>query len=444
MDFSKQEDNPKSRDITQNFAHNVLQNRYNLLEKLSQKDIETVYLAKSQDSSIPTKYRIQQFTPQYTSEFQLTAAKHLFNQEASILEKLGNHPQIPFVYDYFEAQGQFFVVQEFISGQSFQAELKKAKTYSEKEIIDFLEQILPVINYLHENNYIHRDINPTSLIINSIDQKIYLTNFNSIKEKINPQNLDNTGQFMPHMSVGTRGYMPIEQHLGKPEFCSDIYALGMVVIQALTQIEFSQLKYDQNNNPVWHHLLPNPDDFSPQFLEIIDKMVCCNYRKRYQSAIAIIAYLKHLQPTQKPASNGLDLENNTCSAEQTIIQQHAKPASQLSENTQIINNSENASATSEHTLIINNSEANPRTENTLIIKENDLESTRIINSSSIGNHSKDSQQDHNKSRFTILAVLGVAIMVTIVLILLLLRNNQNSAPNNSSLSPEYRTNLISN
>ncbi|MEM9271330.1 MAG: protein kinase [Cyanobacteria bacterium P01_F01_bin.143] len=437
MDFSKQEDNPKPRDVTQDFARNVLQHRYHLLKKLSQDDFETVYLAKSQDSSIPTKYLIQQFTPQYTSESQLAAAKHLFNQEASILEKLGNHPQMVSMYDYFETQGQFLVVQEFISGQSFQAELKEAKPYSEKEIIEFLNEILPVINYLHENNYIHRDIKPTSLIRNSVDQKIYLTNFDSIKEKINPQNLDTTGQFMPHISVGTRGYMPMEQHLGKPEFCSDIYALGIVVIQALTKIELSQLKYDKNNNPVWHHLLPNSGSFSSQFLEIIDTMVCCNYRKRYQSAIAITTSLKHLQPAQKSIHNDLNLEDDTYFSEQTIIQQRTQPDSQFSENTQIINNTNNAPTASEHTLIINNSESNSRTENTLIIKDHDIESTRIINSSSIRNHPKNSQQDHNKSIFKLIAVFGMAIIITIISILLILRNNQNSAPNNSLLLPEY-------
>ena len=407
MDLSKQEDNLQIRELKEDFASRILGDNYQLEKKLYEKDIETVYLAKSKDSSVSTKYLIQQFTPQYSSEIQLAAAQDLFYREAARLKNLGDHPQLPLVYDYFVSQGQFFFIQEFILGQSFQEELSQAEPYSQTKAIEFLDDILPVLQFIHDNNFIHRDIKPSHLIRNSLNQKLYLTNFPSIQEKINPQNLDITGQFIPCLTVGTKGYIAREQSLGKAQFCSDFYALGIVVIQALTQAKLTQLQYDDNDNLVWHHLLPDSSNFNPQFLDIIDSMVCCNYRQRYQSAIAIITSLKEL-----------------------------KPSSNFSENTVIVKSSDPNSQTTENTLIINDSKPNNQlTEHTLIIKKNDIESTRIITPRPIDNNNN---RPNNSRKFSwkILAIIGsVLVTITIILLSSKLKNNQNSAPQNSSFIP---------
>ncbi|MGK7895714.1 MAG: protein kinase [Xenococcus sp. (in: cyanobacteria)] len=406
MDFSKKEDNPKSRELGEDFARRVLQNRYRLINKLYEEEFEIVYLAESQDTSVPTNCLIQQFTPQYSSQAQLAAAKQLFNREASILKNLGTHPQIPTVYDYFEIEGQFFVVQEFILGQSLQEELSESEPYNETEIIEFLNKILPVLQFIHEHNYIHRDIKPSHLMGNYVDQKIYLINFYSIKEKINPQNLDITGQFVPHITVGTQGYIPIEQHLGKPEFCSDLYALGIVTIQALTKVDLPQLQYDENNNPIWHNLLANPTDFSPQLLDIIDTMVLCNHQQRYQSAIAVMASLKQLDSSQK-----------------------------VTENTVIVENSDSKTYATERTLILNDSGVSARNpEQTLIMQNDELDSTRIINYHLNNNHNNNSQKNENKFSWKFMTIIGVALIsIIIIFMLFIIKNNQNSEPQNSSL-----------
>ena len=456
MDFSQQEDNLKSREFREDFAREVLGDRYNILKRLYEEEFETVYIAEAKDSSVPTKYLIQQFTPQYLSQAQLAAAKDLFSRESSVLETLGSHPQIPSIHDYFETQGQFFVVQEFILGQSLQDELRGAEPYSETEAIAFLNDILPVLQFIHQNNYIHRDIKPSHLMRNSVDKKIYLTNFYAIKEKINPQNLDITGQFMPHITVGTQGYIAIEQHLGKPEFCSDIYALGIVIIQALTKIELTQFEYDDDNNPVWHNLLPNISEFNPQFLDIIDTMVRCNHRKRYQSANAILASLKQLQSPQGLTENSSvvenleaknqftegisrdqDRESTAPTTEHTLIQQNPEPRLQTPEHTLIISNSEAAPQSPEHTLILGNSEANAQSpEHTLIIQNEDIESTRIIDSRIPRDRNNNIAQDNNKSKLKIITIIGAVLaIVTIFIILFISKDKQNSAPKTSSLIP---------
>ncbi len=443
MDFSKKEDNLPPKEIIEELAREALGDRYNLLQKLSEEGFEIVYLAESNDRSVPTKYLIQQFVPQYLSQAQSAAARDLFSQEAAVLKNLGTHPQIPSIHDYFEHQGQFFVVQEFILGQSFQEELTQAVPYSETEAIAFLNNILPVLQFIHEHNYIHRDIKPSHLMRNSVNQKIYLINFYSIKEKINPQNLDITGQFMPYLTVGTQGYIPMEQHLGKPEFCSDIYALGIVVIQALTKIKLTQLDYDDDNNPVWHHLLPNISHFSSQFLDIIDTMVRCNHQQRYQSAIEVIASIKQLTSSHKFTTTSLtgeNLESIPQYTERILIRKEPEAPPQSSEQTVIQNPPEASSPTTEHTLIINNTEANYQTtEHTLILQnnDNDMESTRIIDSNITRDQNNDNTaKDNNKSKLKILAIIGgLLTTITLVVALLTIRNNQNSVPQNSSFLP---------
>ncbi len=173
-------------------------------------------------------------------------------------------------------------MQEFIDGQNLKQELDKKQQFTESETIELLKDTLKVLDFVHQNKYIHRDIKPSNLIRNKYDRKIFLIDFGAVKEKIKPENLDEGGDFTLTVAIGTPGYIPDEQKLGKPKFCSDIYALGMVAIQALTGIHPRELFYDAHDNPLWRDRLPNINsNFNPDFLDLIDRMVRCDYKQRY-------------------------------------------------------------------------------------------------------------------------------------------------------------------
>ncbi|NJL52458.1 MAG: hypothetical protein HC930_09965 [Hydrococcus sp. SU_1_0] len=104
----------------------------------------------------------------------------------------------------------------------------------------------------------HRDIKPANLIRNKCDRRIFLIDFGAVKEKINRENIDQNGNSTRTISIGTDGYMPIEQKLGNPKFCSDIYALGIVAIRALTGYS-EKLEADEHYNPLWHQHIPTRD-----------------------------------------------------------------------------------------------------------------------------------------------------------------------------------------
>ena len=277
----------------------TLRGKYQVTSKLAQGGQSNIYYAKDITSSIDKRYIVKQFAPIYESDSQLQKAKELFNREAIILQKLGSHSQIPQIFDYFAEKEQFFLVQEFVDGQNLQQELDDKKYLTEAETIDILRDILGVLRFVHLNHYIHRDIKPSNLIRNKCDRKIYLIDFGAVKEKIKPENFDPQGNFTRTVSIGTTGYTPNEQKLGQPEFCSDIYALGMVAIQALTGVHPSKLLYDRDGNPIWREHLPTSQhNRDPKFLDLIDRMVRCDYKKRYQSSNEVLQDLNNLTTSQ--------------------------------------------------------------------------------------------------------------------------------------------------
>jgi serine/threonine protein kinase len=92
--------------------------------------------------------------------------------------------------------------------------------------------------------------------------------------------------------VGTQGYMPIEQARGKPRSSSDIYALGMLGIQALTGVKPLDLEEDEQGEIMWSHLI----DTQTELIEILTKMTRYNHMDRYPSAQSVLDALNSCFP----------------------------------------------------------------------------------------------------------------------------------------------------
>ena len=156
-----------------------------------------------------------------------------------MLGKLGSHDQIPRLLAHIEENQQFYLVQEYIDGQELSEEITPGKQWSEDPTIALLQDILEVLVWVQENKAIHRDLKPAN-IMRRRDGKIVLIDFGAVKE-IGSQILNSQGQVPSTMIIGTPGYMPIEQFNCSPSLCSDIYAVGMIAIQALTGISPTNL-----------------------------------------------------------------------------------------------------------------------------------------------------------------------------------------------------------
>jgi eukaryotic-like serine/threonine-protein kinase len=270
----------------------MLRGRYKIIRKLGQGGFGETYLAEDMDLPRNPYCVVKRFKPQFTNPQALQQAMRLFDTEADVLYRLGNHEQIPRLMAHFEENQEFYLVQEYVQGDDLSTQLKPGEQWSQEKVIIFLRDILKILEFVHQQNVIHRDIKPANLIRRTADGKLFLIDFGAVKE-ISTLMANNQGRTV---AVGTPGYMPSEQYNGQPQLCSDIYAVGMIGIQALTGIFPLKLPVDPKTLEfIWR----NQVQVSPQLADILDRMVKYHFGQRYQSAPTVLQALTSLTINKK-------------------------------------------------------------------------------------------------------------------------------------------------
>ena len=268
-----------------------LAGRYRIIAELSQGGFSQTFLAE--DLHLPGRPRcvVKQLKPPSEDTRILQTSRRLFETEAKVLEKLGFHTQIPSLLAYFEEDQEFYLVLELIEGESLAQELATGERWPESEVIKLLLDILSVLKFVHQQNVIHRDIKPSNMIRRFRDGKIVLIDFGAVKQTT-AQTADPESNPTVTITIGTQGYMPNEQLAGHPRFSSDVYAVGMIGIQALTGIKPRSLELNLQTGEVnWR-----PDDGSihSELAVILDRMVRYHFRDRYPTAAEALQALDDL------------------------------------------------------------------------------------------------------------------------------------------------------
>lgn len=280
------------------FNRKTLRNRFEIVKQLGSGGSGDTYLAIDLDLPGQPHCVVKHFHPKDSNPAVLPIAKKLFDREAEVLYQLGNnHEQIPRLFAHFNEDGDFYLVQEYIDGHALTQEIVPGQRLNENTVVNLLKDILEVLAFVHQHDIIHRDIKPQNLMRRYSDRKIVLIDFGSIK-KIGALGAGLT------IAVGTPGYMPSEQAKGKPKLCSDIYAVGMIGIQALTGLMPEQLPEDPTTGEViWR----DKAEVSDALANILDTMVRDRYNQRYQSATEALQALNSdvalLQSSQSPDIN---------------------------------------------------------------------------------------------------------------------------------------------
>ncbi|MDJ0714277.1 MAG: bifunctional serine/threonine-protein kinase/formylglycine-generating enzyme family protein [Prochloraceae cyanobacterium] len=300
----------------------IIGGRFQIVKQLGRGSFGETYLAEN----------IQQFRHQCVVKQLRTMAvnnkdfkkiKELFEREAKALYELGrHHQQIPSLIAYFEEEGQLYLIQEFIEGHDLTNELTPNNKLSESETLALLENILEPLAYLHENRVIHRDLKPSNLMRRNADRKIFLIDFGAIKELAVTQIINTIGETRSATIIGTPGYMPSEQEEGQPHFASDVYAVGVIAIQAITGLMPHQFKKDPKTGElVWQHKA----SISREFGALLAKMVSYDRQKRYSSAIEALKALLQIRESndsvnqKNTSSSKLRFEVVTVNASGNII-----------------------------------------------------------------------------------------------------------------------------
>lgn len=268
----------------------MLNDRYRIVRKLGHGGFGATFLAI--DESLPGHPNcvIKQLRPASNSSEVLHMARELFQREAKTLGKIGDHPQVPRLLDYFDTNQEFYLVQEFISGFTLQQEVKHTGPLTEAGVKQFLSEILPMVQYIHNNEVIHRDIKPANLIRREQDKKLVLIDFGAVKDKVNPTlaSITSENTALTSFAVGTPGYAPPEQMAMRPTYASDIYALGITCIYLLS----GRSPRDMNYNPTTGEVLWQEHvHISEHFAAVIKRMLEVSVRHRYQSAIEVLRAL---------------------------------------------------------------------------------------------------------------------------------------------------------
>ncbi len=270
-------------------ATNSLDGRYKINRVLGQGGFGQTFLAEDTKRPGHPTCVVKYLMPARQDAKFLTVARRLFETEAKILEALGQHSQIPQLLAYFEENQQFYLVEQYIEGEPLSEELRADTRMSEVQVVEMLKDVLQALAFIHKHHVIHRDIKPSNIIRSKQDGLLVLIDFGAVKQMQETE--DQT------IAIGTRGYAPPEQFHGRPRPNSDIYALGMIGIQALTGISPQQLIEERNSateNVAWRHLANVGDELA----NILDKMVKFDFVERYQSANEALQDIEHLDPTK--------------------------------------------------------------------------------------------------------------------------------------------------
>lgn len=227
---------------------------------------------------------VKHLKPTSTESKVFDTAKRLFQSEAETLEKLGNHDQIPRLLAYFVENQNFYLVQEFIEGHPLTDELVPGERWNESQVIQMLISVLSILEFVHSQGVIHRDIKPDNIIRRYSDGKLVLVDFGAVKQlRASYGQGAFYGMENPSatVAIGTPGYMPTEQGQGRPRHNSDIYSLGIIAIQALTGVAPMDLQEDPYTGElIWQNLVP----VSRELGDVLNTMVRYHFKERYQNA----------------------------------------------------------------------------------------------------------------------------------------------------------------
>lgn len=286
----------------------LLGDRYRGIRPLGSGSSSRIFLAVDEYKPSRPKCVIKQFFLHTQTPLEPDRAKELFRREAIQLDRLGRHPQIPELLAHFEQGDYQYLVQEFINGENLTEEMAATGPFSDDQIWHLLNNLLPVLSFIHRHQVIHRDIKPQNIIRRHTNHQYVLVDFGSAKS-IKGTTVAKTG-----VLAGSSEFAAPEQAIGKATFASDLYSLGVTCIYLLTQKLPADLFDEAEGCWIWRFHLKQP--VNPCLSAILDKLLQSPIKLRYQAAADVLKDLN--TPTLVNALGaGLDTTNSRVAQDRT-------------------------------------------------------------------------------------------------------------------------------
>jgi serine/threonine-protein kinase len=270
----------------------LLNQRYQPIRVLGQGGFGATFIARNMSLPGTPVCAVKQLRIASANPQAIDRARQLFEREATTLGKIGNHPQVPSLLDYFEDARQFYLVQEYVKGWTLKQEVKRSGPFDEAKIRAFLLETLTLLKYFQYQEVIHRDIKPANIIRRSIDGHLVFIDFGAVKDEVSQtmllsdENNPNTA-----FAIGTPGFAPPEQLGMHPTYASDIYALGATCLFLMTGQSPKRFARDPRTGAInWREQIPVSDGLAA----ILDKMLQPQTTLRYSAAALVINDLQRL------------------------------------------------------------------------------------------------------------------------------------------------------
>ncbi len=202
-----------------------------------------------------------------------------FKREVATLAHI-DHPLVPNVTDHFQEGPRYFMVQEYVEGETLEERLERLhQPMRERNVLVCATEILDVLDYLSQQTppVVHRDIKPANIIIGAKDRRAHLVDFGIARaeEAKNAQRQQTS-------ALGTPGYAPPEQYQGNADPRSDLYALAATMHHLLTNRD------PRNYPPFAYPQVRTPDlQLSPDIENVLTRALQNDIQQRYQSAAAM-------------------------------------------------------------------------------------------------------------------------------------------------------------
>ncbi|BAW97814.1 serine/threonine protein kinase (plasmid) [[Synechococcus] sp. NIES-970] len=270
----------------------LLEGRYRILRGLGQGGFGDTFLAE--DLHMPSKRRcvIKRLKPIVNDPVTYQLVQDRFEREAVLLEKLGeNHPQIPCLYAYLDEAGKFYLIQEWVEGETLADIVLHQGPWSSKAVKELLLGILPVLKFIHDQGIVHRDIKPENIILRRSDRQPVLIDFGAVKETMNATN-SRVAQ-SKSIVIGTPGFMAPEQGIGRPVLATDLYSLGLTAIFLLTGKLPQELPSDpQTRKILWRPWFQEENTVDEHLTAVLEKAIQPQLQERFQDVSAMVAALQ--------------------------------------------------------------------------------------------------------------------------------------------------------
>ncbi len=284
----------------------LLRDRYRAIQLLGQGGSGRTFLAIDVLQPALTHCVIKQFSSPRLNSSYSQSAEVRFAQKLDAWRELGHHPQLPDCLDGFEEAGNFYLIQEYIAGESLASAIAKNHKFNSADICQILASLLPVLQFMHAQGIIHGDLKPENIITRSpLGLKTVSLDGLVLVDFSSAQLLSIIGVDQPQVS-GSPEYAAPEQLEGQPTFASDLYSLGVICIHLLTGIQPFNLFDVANHRWVWQsYWLTEPgntkaDLENRQLSQFVDRLIAPDLSQRFGSAAEAIAAFQKLSGRKIP------------------------------------------------------------------------------------------------------------------------------------------------